>query len=138
MKIKLTIQKQFDVKYLKIDAQVRYWEGAEINGEVNESGKGVPFKNGDMWQPIIDIDSGIVVDWPENTEASFYFKVCDAGEYSLLDSDMNVIISKDGYVPDGLCHGGNGDGDYIIFKVGKDGVIENYTNKIDPDEWCHE
>jgi len=125
-----------NARYMRVDAGVRYWEDAEINGESKEDGSNVPFKNGGSWQPVIDLIDGRVVGWPEDTTASFHFKVCDAGNYYLLDADTNMIAEKlNGYVPDGLCHGDNGYGDYIIFNVDKYGKIDKYRLNIDDDEW---
>ncbi len=139
MKITVIEKKEVEVKFIKVDAQVRYWDDAEINGATSEEGLNIPFKNGDMWQPIIDIESGVIVDWPKGTNASFHFKICDAGSYYLLDENNNEVVSRlNNYVPNGLCHGDQGYGDYIIFSVNEDGSIVDYSNKIDPDEWIDE
>jgi len=136
---KVTEEKEFEAKFIQVNADVRYWGDAQINGESTENGENVPFKNGDTWEPLIDIDKGIIVDWPEGTEASFYFKVCDAGSYHLLDENKEVIASiENNYVPNGLCHGEEGFGDYIILSVNKDGSIAGYENQIDIDDWFGE
>ena len=110
-----------------------------MNGDRCESGKLIPFKSGDNWEPVIDIENGFVLYWPDGTSADFHFKVCDAGSYFLLDDDMNEIASiHENYVPDGLCHGDNGYGDYIIFKVGQDGEIFIYKKSINVDDWICE
>ena len=128
-----------EAKYLKVCAPVRYWDDAEINGETCESGSAVPFKFGDVWKPIIDLDAGVVLNWPDGKSASFHFKVVDAGSYHLLDEIMNPIASIiENYVPDGLCHGDQGYGDYIIFKVGQDGEIFNYRKTICANDWVGE
>ena len=138
MKVNLVIKKTVDAKFLQVNANVRYWDDALINGESDESGDNVPFKEGDMWKPLIDVDNGVVVDWPKGTSASFHFKVCDAGNYQLLDGDKNLLAEKDGYVPSGLCHGDSGYGDYIIFTVNNDGEILNYRADLDCDDWNQE
>lgn len=138
MKVEINLKKEFEVKYLAVSANVRYWEDAIINGESSECGEFVPFKQGDMWIPVIDIDTGEVTEWPKGAVGDFHFKVCDAGEYSLYTEEFEKIASIDGYVPDGLCHGGQGYGDYIIFKVNQDGFIEGYRNNINLDEWVGE
>lgn len=129
-------EKEVEAKFIKVSAKVRCWDDAEVNGETDVTGEGVPFKNGELWSPVIDIDEGIVVDWPQGTKASFHFKICDSGSYYLLDEQMNELASIDNnYVPDGLCHGGTGYGDYIIFSVNEDGSILDYSNKFDIDDW---
>ena len=136
MNIELIQKTEVEVRFLKVSAQVRYWDDAEINGDNDESGCNVPFKNGDLWEPIIDIENGFIVDWPVGTEAKFHFKVCDAGQYYLLDKDLVVKASiLDGYVPNGLCHGDTGFGDYIILDVASDGKIKGYQNKVEASDW---
>jgi hypothetical protein len=131
------VKKNIDVKHLKVSANVRYWGDSEINGEMSDDeGEGVPFKNAELWEPVIDVDKGAVCDWPIGTVAKFHFKVCDAGSYYLLDDNFNELLSRvNNYVPDGLCHGDEGYGDYIIFDVGQDGCIVNYSNKINIEDW---
>lgn len=125
-----------NAKYLKIEAAVRYWDDAEINGERREDGATVPFKNGDIWLPVIDLDDGSIVGWPEGVTAKFHFKVCDAGVYHLLDNEKKIIASRfNNYVPSGLCHGDEGYGDYIIFNVDENGKIECYRNSVDFEEF---
>lgn len=139
MNIELTENKTFDAKYIKVSAQVRYWDDATINGEADEDGDLTPFANGDLWGPVIDIDSGFVLDWPKDTVASIHFKVCDAGSYYLMNKDKEVIASiEQNYVPDGLCHGDEGFGDYIIMNIDKDGKIQNYRPSINASDWIED
>lgn len=139
MKLTLNQEKQVEAKYIQVLAAVRYWDDASVNGESDENGANVPFKHGDIWEPLIDIDNGLVVDWPEGVEVDFHFKVCDSGSYHLLDEDKNILASIiNNYVPDGLCHGDRGYGDYIIFSVNGNGGIEKYSNKVDADDWSEE
>lgn len=119
-------------KFLKIEADVRYWEDARINGEESEDGSNVPFKVGGAFCPVIDLENGLVVDWPQGTVADFHFKVCDCGDYHLLDENKGIIARiLNNYVPSGVCHGDNGYGDYIIFSVDEGGKILKYRNEID-------
>lgn len=121
---------------MQVEAYVRYWDDAEIDGDRCENGTKVPFKDGDMWRPLIDLKLGKVVDWPAGVAAKFHFKVCDSGTYHLLDQAKNILASRlNDYVPDGLCHGDRGFGDYIIFNVDGNGSIENYRESIDLDDW---
>lgn len=128
VKIKTTVEKE--VKYLKAECGVRYWEDAEVNGvEEDDDNPAMPFKTRDEWCPVIDLETGVIRDWPTGTTASTHYKVCDAGRYSLLDADMAEVISIDGYVPKTMCPGGSGYGDYVIMEIGPDGKIEGW----DPD-----
>ncbi len=126
------------MKFLHVFAKVRYWEDATINDVSTESGEYVPFKVKDIWKPIIDLEKGSFVGWPEGTKASIHFKVCDAGEYFLSEDGTNVTRKyDDDYVPDSfLCHKETGYGDYIIMDVDERGMIQNYKRSaVTLNEW---
>jgi len=125
-----------NAEYIKVEAAVRYWDDAHINGDPDYDGDKTPFRVGDLWCPTIRISDGMIEDWPQGVKADFHFKVCDAGMYYLLNNKKQAIADRmNDYVPSGLCHGDKGYGDYIIFSVGDDGFIENYKNLIDFGEW---
>ena len=115
-----------EVFKLKVQADVRYWEDAEVNGIDDKDGTLIPCRVGDAWCPIIDLATGKIEGWPENTIASIHYKVCDAGRYALLDADGNEVCAKDGYVPSIMWPSVYGGGDYIIMQVGPDGAILNF------------
>lgn len=128
MKIELKITKEFDVKFLKASVEVRYWNNAELNGkEVLENCDNFPCQNGDQWEPVIDVDSGIIINWDKGNKASIHFKICDAGIYSLLDLHFTEIVKIDGYVPKMMCPKESGYGDYIIMDIEEDGKISKWN-----------
>lgn len=138
MQIEITNKSVVSVSRLKVNAAVRYWEDASVNGVEDTDGTLIPHRNGDNWEPVIDLATGKVIDWPAGTVADVHYKVCDAGLYWLLnDEGVEVAKWNDHYVPsEFLCHGDNGYGDYIIFKVDGEGQIQNWrTPSVDPDEW---
>lgn len=116
--------------YIEVSAGVRYWEDATINGVTDDDGKLTPLKKGNDWRPVIRIDQGLVMDWPLGIVADIHFKVCDDGEYWLLDENKKRIAKWGGYyVPDAfLCPGDNGYGDYIIMKIDAEGFIKKWEN----------
>jgi len=127
-----------DAKILEVDAGVRYWEDATINGFEDIDGTLVPFREDNRWKPKIDLDNGKVLNWPIGTIARIHYKVCDDGEYWLLDKDEKRIAKyKDYYVPSRfLCFGDDGCGDYIIFNIDENGSILHYIKpQIYDDEW---
>lgn len=131
MKITLKLSKDYDVKFLLVNAKVRYWEDSEVNGSKDtESGDHIPCKKGDSWCPKIDIDTGIIVNWRQGTIADIHYKVVDEGVYTLTDAEGNMIVEKDGYVPDIMCPEESGYGDYIIMKVRENGQICNWEQKL--------
>lgn len=124
--------------YIEVNAGVRYWEDATVNGTEDTDGALIPFRHGDRWKPCIRLADGYVMDWPEGMTADIHYKVCDDGLYCLCDANLAPLTKwRDSYVPgDFLCHGDHGYGDYIIFKVGPDGMIQNYRRPhIDASEW---
>ena len=125
-------------EYIAVNAGVRYWEDADVNGAEDTDGTMIPFREGKMWKPVIRLSDGAFVDWPLGAVANIHYKVCDAGTYALLDENKQVVGAWTGdYVPNRfLCHGDNGYGDYIIMRVDAEGYIYDYRKPdIDPDEW---
>lgn len=130
MKIEMREITEYEAKSLKVNANIRYWEDIRLNGEEkgNEDGAGVPCKNGESWCPIIDIDSGIIVNWVLGVTADIHAKVCDDGSYSVLNSDGEILYSEENcYVPDILGTSDRGFGDYIIMKVDETGKIADWN-----------
>ena len=132
MKATVKIEKEVDVKTLKVNAKVRYWEDTSVNGIEDSDGNLIPCRNGDNWSPIIDVDSGIITNWRKGTSADIHYKVCDCCAWELYDDDDNFVVGEnDGYVPKTLSPADSGYGDYIIMKVDVDGVIQDWSFNID-------
>jgi len=130
--IEITRQETVTVKYLKVEADVRYWEDADVNGQSDDDGTLIPCRVEDSWSPIIDLETGKIEGWPEGTIADLHYKVCDAGRYALLDESRSEVKVIDGYVPSIMCPEAGGFGDYIIMHIGPDGGISNFDgNDLD-------
>ena len=129
-------------KYLKIDVGPRYLEdadvcidgvcGEDISWEEQKIGKQsrMPFivkekLNIYRWRITIDLDTGTILDWPNNVDAFVHYKVCDDGSYCVLDENMNEINSFNNYVPQILAYASDdyGYGDYIIMSIDRYGKI---------------
>ena len=123
-----------NARYLKVDIEP-YWEDVSINGEEMESAEGVPFAKDDQLVFEIDLLKGEIVDWPKGVKAFFHCKVCDAGLYVLLDENKRVISTRADYVPDGVSHGAESYGDYVILNIDENGKIDKFERNIDKDEW---
>ena len=126
-KIQIKEIKTVVVVFLQVSAGVRYWEDASVNGVDDSDGALIPFRNGDRWEPSIDLDAGLIANWPKGTTADIHYKVCDDGKYSLLSHDGKIVKQIEGYVPDIMCPKEQGYGDYIIMKVNEEGKIEGFT-----------
>lgn len=133
MKIKLKVEKEFELKTIQVKAEVRYWEDSEINGVSDtESGDNVPCKNNSLWCPLIEIETGLIRNWEIGVTANIHYKVCDCCGFDLMDDKGEVIFTQeDGYVPDSLATDGEGYGDYIIMSIDANGFIENWYFNID-------
>lgn len=116
-----------NARFLRARCGVRYWEDGTVNGVEDVDGSLSPCREGESWTPLIDIDAGRIVDWPIGTTAALHYKVCDDGDYALLDGDMGELIRIDGYVPAMLSPGDPGGGsDYVIMEIGADGIIADW------------
>lgn len=120
-----------EATHIEVDAGVRYWEDARVNGVEEDDDSPSIFGVSDSktrWQVKIGLADGSVENWPEGMTADIHYKVCDGGEYWLTNAVGNRIAKWNGYyVPDAfLCHGDNGYGDYIIFSVDGAGKIADY------------
>ena len=133
MKVKVNIQKEVELITLMVKAEVRYWEDSKINGKDDTTlGDNVPCRNGGFWCPIIDIDSGMILNWRKGVVAEIHYKVADGCNYKLLDIKGNTILDiEDCYVPHTLSPKENGYGDYIKMDIDKDGKIANWKFKIE-------
>lgn len=121
-----------DAVFLEVDAKVRYPEDSTVNGVEDEEGNLMPFFADGRWKPRIRLADGAVMDWPADMTAGIHYKVADEGEYYLLNAAGERIAKwASHYVPEAfLCHGDDGYGDYIIFRVGLDGKIRNYRRPV--------
>lgn len=125
-------------KFLEVDAGVRYWEDGRLNGQVDSEGR-MPLRNGDGWQPVIELATGRVLSWPEGAEAELCYKVCDAGFYWLLDESHNRIAKwKRSYVPRAFLDTKDSGlvSDYIVLEIGADGVIKSWRQpEVVDEQW---
>ena len=82
------------------------------------------------WCPVIDVNEGKILDWPEGFCLRTYFKVCDQGIYVYSNYDESAqIVSADCdeyYVPTWLDEVDDGYGDYLYISVNGDGSIEKW------------
>lgn len=131
--------------HIEVDARVRYWEDASVNGGEDTDGNLIPFRSGESWCPKIRLADGLIEDWPAGTVAFVHYKVCDDGDYWLTGQAGRIAKWRGDYVPDEfLCHGEDDDGeenegfgDYIIFGVGADGKVEGWQSPaVEADEWA--
>lgn len=129
MKLILNGQK-FNAKYLNVSAKIRYWEDAKVNGAEDISGDLIPCRNGEYWEPVINLETGRIANWAQGVFADIHYKVCDEGAYTLRGENAEQIACIDGYVPKIMCPGGEGYGDHIIMKINEFGFIEKWKARF--------
>jgi len=129
MKATIKVEKEVEIKYVKLQVAVRYEEEDIPNN--------FPLRSGDMWNAIIDIDNGIVMDWPKGEKGNLEMKICDEGSYYLLDENYDTILSiEEDYVPNKLLPGSYGD--YLKLHIGENGVISNWYSKPSIEDFLFE
>ena len=132
LNLTVNVTQEVPVKYLHAEMGVRYWEDAKVNGEEDsEDAPRIPLKRGDTWEITVDLETGVIANWPEGVTADTHYKVCDDGIYRVLKEDGTVAVERDGYVPAMLSPGGNGYGDYVIMKIDGNGKIENWRADLE-------
>lgn len=131
MEATVKIKKKVELKTLVVKARVRYYEDGIVNGVEDTEGDLIPCKQGNLWCPIIDLDSGVITNWKQGTKAEIHYKVCDAGSYYLQDAEGNTVLSiEQDYVPKIMCPKESGFGDYIIMDIDENGKIENWKQTL--------
>jgi len=128
MKLKIKKEVEVEIKTLHVRAGVRYWEDATVDGIEDNDGKLIPCRviDEEDWLPVIEIETGKIINWKQGVTADIHYKVCDDGDYYLLDENDDEVVHLNGYVPKTLCPEENGYGDYIIMKVDAEGQINNW------------
>lgn len=130
--ITVTKPETVEVKYLQVRANVRYWRDAVVNGQSeDDDNPKMPCRDASgCWSPLIEIDTGKIVDWPSGTTARVHYKVCEAGRYAILREDKTEVCAINGYVPSIMSPGGEGFGDYIIMDIGTGGRIADWCTNL--------
>lgn len=137
MKKMIIAQKEVELKTLHVAALVRYWEDGEVSGVEDTEGELIPCREGELWKPIIDLDTGVILNWEKGKSAKVHYKVCDCGSYYIKDANDETILSMEQeYVPAMLCPIEPGYGDYIIMEINEEGKIKGWVPDLE--EWLDE
>jgi hypothetical protein len=123
--MKLTVNKPCEIEAIAIKCEmaVRYDEEDIPND--------FPLRNGDMWDGTIDIDTGIIRNWPEGKSGELSMKVCDEGTYTLLGVNDEVLAKRENnYVPSCVPEQY---GDYVEFSIDETGKIFNWSDYCTPE-----
>lgn len=125
MKARILRPVEVDIRTCQVKAGVRYWEDATVDGVEDTEGLLIPCREGSLWCPEIDVDSGTILNWRKGVKAKVHYKVCDSGSYYLRDAEgKDVLWIEEDYVPNGLIPGKYGD--YIEMDIDAEGRILNW------------
>lgn len=131
MKTKIRVTKEVTLTTLEVSAGVRYWEDTEVN-EIpdTEDGDNIPCKSDDNWCPIIDIETGKILNWKQGKTANVHFKVVDCCSWKINTKEGECIEKENEYVPGILCPKEEGYGDYIIMDIDVNGNIQGWNKNL--------
>ena len=146
MKINIIKPVEIEAKFLKVRAGVRYPEDSEFieaenDRKVNyisddEENPKMPFMEVEYdkyghkkfyWTPTIDLENGVIVNWPKVVKVHVFYKVCDDFECTVYDEYDNEVLHYEGYVPDFMSIEEEGYGDYIDMIIDENGCIQKWN-----------
>ena len=146
MKISIIKPVEIEAKFLKVRAGVRYPEDSEFievenDRKINyisddEENPKMPFMEVEndkyehkkfYWTPTIDLENGIIINWPKGVKVHAFYKVCDDFECTVHDEYDNEVLHYEGYVPDFMAIEEEGYGDYIDMIIDENGCIQNWN-----------
>ena len=122
VKYEKTVEVSVDVRRVRLELPVRYWEEDIPND--------FPFRQGDTWTAEVEVDTGKVVGWPQGKSGALHMKVCDEGTYTLLDGKGQAIAKiEQNYAPNKAVPGCYGD--YVELDINEHGVVTNWYKNPD-------
>lgn len=151
MKVEMIKKIEVDIVTIEVDTVIRYWGDTDVDGSPDidfyeSKGIGQPripcaeqvkkapddciYSNHWRWRPIIEIETGRILNWRKGVSARVHYKVCDEFGCIFKNSQGNVIEGYEGYVPKFMCPKTEGDGDYIIMNINTDGYIDGWNKSF--------
>lgn len=137
MKVKVKREVVMNATTILVDTYVRYWEDTDVNGQSDDGDTpkmpcAVKSDSGSYyWKPIIDIETGQILNWQQGVTANVYYKVCDEFACKVIEQIAgitNLIKDYEGYVPNFMCPSGEPDGDYIVMDIDGRGYIKDWCS----------
>lgn len=89
----------------------------------------IPFRIGEYWMPVIDLEKGVILNWNGNIRLTTYFKVYDECSFKIVSNGKTLFEQIDDYVPSILSIDDNGYGDYIYMTINEKGEILNWDEE---------
>lgn len=131
MKIKIVKEVEVEVCLIDVDAHIRYLEDIGFKQDDNwcdchADNPECPCIDGHQWRPIININTGRIINWDAPIKCHVFAKVCDEFKCKIKGLNGEDIITYEGYVPSFMAIEDNGYGDYIDMIVEEDGTIKDW------------
>ena len=120
MKVEMIKKTEVDISTIEVDTKARYWEDTYVNGtpdidfyqtkgvgepripcavQVKESPDSCIYSDHWRWRPIIEAETGMILNWAKGVEAIVHYKVCDGFKCLFKDKNGETITNIEGYVP---------------------------------------
>lgn len=119
MKVTVTRPVELEIDAVRLVLPMRY--------EDEDMPFDYPFRKDDVWDVIVEMDTGQIRNWPGGHALDLYSKVCDEGSYYLLHGTDVVAKIEEDYVPNELVPGAYGD--YVDLEISDTGLIKNWKKK---------
>ena len=137
MQVKVKREVVVDATTILVNVYIRYWDDGILNGiEDNNDTPHMPCavkeEDGYHWIPFIDIETGQILNWREDTTAEIHYKICDEFTCKIIDEkggEHCLIKDYEGYVPEFMCPKERGYGDYIIMDIDENGYIQDWDKR---------
>lgn len=131
MKVSVLVRKELDIKFAQCFISPLSFKDAIVNGiSDNEDLPQIPevynISGTLYWCPVIDIDTGEIINWNKGTTASVKYLSYDDNYIRFSDADDNTVQIYSGYVPKILDQNDEGSGHYISLDIDENGFIKNF------------
>ena len=130
--MKVTVSRKVNLERLTIYALPVSWADTLVNG-INDTpdGDNIPCKFGGTWCPVIEIDTGRILNWKKGTTASIHYKLPGALGYEVADEYGKIIVDTIvSSVPKTLSIGTNGYKNTIIMNIVENGMIQDWEFEV--------
>ncbi len=122
--MKTTVLKPTEIEISHIELALPVWYDEE------EIPNDFPFRKGDLWTVLVEMDTGKILNWPKGRAAKIHLTVKDGGKYTLYGPDREVLAKRDGdYVPHDVVPGQYGD--TVELDIAECGTIRNWPRQPD-------
>ncbi len=125
--------KLVELSFLILYARPINWTNTLVNGiRDTANGNNIPCRKEDLWCPMIEIDTGKIVNWKQGTTAYVHYRLPDGVGYDIMDENVDLVVEHhSASVPKTLhCTKNDWYGDTIIMDIDEDGVIKDWKFNV--------